>query len=97
MRFEIRFVPSADEDLDHYDARQQRIILDAIGRLLQSEADVESKRRKQLRPGAPAPWELRVGNHRVFYEIRPGGLVRVVAVGHEVHNELFIRGRKVEL
>jgi len=61
------------------------------------DADVESKRRKQLRPNPIAPWELRVGNHRVFYEVKPEGLVRVLAVGHKVHNELFIRAKKVEL
>ena len=33
----------------------------------------------------------------MFYEIRAEGVARVVAVGHKVHNELFIRGRKVEL
>ncbi len=97
MNFEIRFVPSADEDLDYYDARRQRIILDAIARFLESDADVETRRRKRLRPGSLAPWELRVGDNRVFYEIVPQGIVRVLAVGHKAHNELFVRGRKVEL
>jgi mRNA-degrading endonuclease RelE of RelBE toxin-antitoxin system len=97
MTFEIRFVPSADEDLNFYDARQQRIILEAIGRFLQSDADVETRRRKHLRPGALAPWELRIGDHRVFYEVTPERIVRVMALGHKMHNELLIRGRKVEL
>ena len=97
MRFEVRFVSSADEDLDHYVAREQRIILDAIGKFLESDADVHSKRRKQLRSNALAPWELRIGDYRVFYEIKSAGIVRVLAVGHKVHNDLFMRGRKVEI
>ncbi len=97
MKYDFRFIHSADEDLDYYEVRQQKIILDAIEKFLRFDADVESKRRKQLRPNPLAPWELRIGDFRVFYEIRDEGLIRVLAVGHKVHNELFIRGRRVEL
>ena len=55
MKFDIRFTPNADEDLDYYQVREQRIILDALGKFLQFDADVESKRRKQLRPNPLAP------------------------------------------
>ncbi len=91
MKFSVRFVPSADEDLDYYEAGARRIILDGIGKFLEADADVTSKRRKQLRPNPLAPWELRIGDYRVFYEIKPDGLVRVLAVGHKVRNDLFIR------
>ena len=97
MKFEIRFVRSADQDLEFYTAREQRIILDAIADFLEADANVESKRRKQLRPNPVAPWELRIGDYRVFYEIRDAALVRVLAIGHKVHNELFIRGQGVEI
>ena len=97
MKFTVRFVPSADGDLGYYEAREQRIILDAIGKFLEVNADVESKRRKQLRPNPLAPWELRIGDYRIFYEIKPEGLIRVLAVGHKVHNDLFIRDERVEL
>jgi mRNA-degrading endonuclease RelE of RelBE toxin-antitoxin system len=63
MKFEVSFVPSAAEDLDYYEVREQTVILDAIGRCLESDPDVESKRRKQLRPNPLAPWELRVGDY----------------------------------
>ncbi len=97
MKFEVKLVPSADEDLDFYGAREQGVILDAIEEFLEVDADVESKRRRPLRPNPVAPWELRLGDHRVFYEITVDRLVRVLAVGHKVHNDLFIRGRKVEI
>jgi len=97
MKFEVRFVQSADQDLEFYTAREQRIILGAIGAFLEVDADVESRRRKRIRPNLLAPWELRIGDYRVFYEIRTEGLVRVLAIGHKVHNDLFIQGKQVEI
>jgi mRNA-degrading endonuclease RelE of RelBE toxin-antitoxin system len=97
MKFKSTFVPSAEEDLAYYKAREQRIILDGIRRFLDVDANVQSKRRKRLRPNPLTPWELRVGQYRVFYEIPQEELVRVLAVGHKVHNDLFIRGQRVEL
>jgi mRNA-degrading endonuclease RelE of RelBE toxin-antitoxin system len=83
--------------LDFYGARDQRVILDAIEEFLEVDPDLESKRRRPLRPNPLAPWELRLGDYRVFYEITADRLVRVLAVGHKVHNELFIRGQKVDI
>lgn len=97
MKFEVRFVPSADEDLDHCQAQEQRVIRDAIEKFLEVDAGIENKRRKLLRPNPLAPWALRVGDFRVFYEIRDQRVVRVLAVGHKVHNVLFIRGRRAEI
>lgn len=97
MKHDIRFVPSADEDLDYYHAREQRIILDGIRRFLETDANVQSNRRKRIRPNPLGPWELRVGDYRIFYEIRADGLVRVLAAGHKRHNELYVRGRRLDL
>lgn len=55
MRFEVTFVPSADQDLEVYTAREQRVILGAITDFLEADANVESKRRKQLRLNPVAP------------------------------------------
>lgn len=90
-------MPSADEDLDYYQAQEQRIILGGIRTFLRADADVKSRRRKQLRQSPFAPWELRIGDYRVFYEVKPEGLVRVLAVGHKIHNDLLIRGERVEI
>jgi mRNA-degrading endonuclease RelE of RelBE toxin-antitoxin system len=96
MRFDVEFVPSADQDLESYSVREQRIILDAVAEFLETDANVETKRRKQMRANPLAPWELRIGDYRVFYEIREGR-VRVLAIGHKVHNELFIQGQKFNI
>ena len=97
MKFEVKFVPSADGDLDYYEAREQKVILDAIVEFLGVDANVETKRRKQLQPNPVAPWELRIGDYRVFYEVREEEIVRVLAIGHKEHNELFIRGKRVDI
>ena len=97
MRFEVGLVPSAVEDLHHFEAHEERIIVEGIREFLEVDADKENKRRKQLRANPLAPWELRVGDYRIFYEIRAGSVVEVLAVGRKVHNELFIRGRRAEI
>ena len=97
MKFEVKLTRSADGDIDVYTAWEQRIIFNAISAFLEVDADVPTKRRRQLRPNPLAPWELRIGDYRVFYEIREGRIVRVLSVGHKEHNVLFIRGRRVEI
>jgi mRNA-degrading endonuclease RelE of RelBE toxin-antitoxin system len=41
--------------------------------------------------------ELRIGAYRVFYDFEANNIVKIIAVGHKVHNNLYIRGKKVEL
>ena len=73
------------------------LILDAVMRCLRTDASLVSKKRKQLRRNPVAPWEFRLGKYRVFYEITGRGDVRVLAIGHKEHNDLFIRGERIEL
>ncbi|NQT51364.1 type II toxin-antitoxin system RelE/ParE family toxin [bacterium] len=97
MRFEVILLPSAERDLEWYTTRQQGIILDALTAFLELDADIETRRRKRLRDNAVGPWEIRVGEFRVFYELAAPQRVRVLAIGHKVHNALFIRGKRVEI
>ena len=46
MKFEVKFVPNAAQDLESYAGREQRIILDGMSEFLEFDANVESKRRK---------------------------------------------------
>ncbi len=104
MDYQVELTESAQDDIEYYEARDQRIIVAAIIANLKVDAEIPTKRRKQLRPNPIAPWELRVDRFRVFYSIEgatesesKGKGVKVVAVGHKEHNELFIRGEKVQL
>ena len=58
---------------------------------------VETRNRKRLRPNPIAPWELRVREMRVFYEVDEPGVVTVLAIGMKRGNRLYIEGEEVEL
>ena len=61
------------------------------------DATTETKRRKKLDPNRIAPWELRIDHYRIFYDSENTAVIKVVAIGYKDHNDLYIRGKKVEL
>jgi mRNA-degrading endonuclease RelE of RelBE toxin-antitoxin system len=69
VAYRIRFAESAEEHFAQLTARQQAIVLDAAKVQLRYEPLRETRNRKPLRPNPLAPWELRVGSLRVFYEV----------------------------
>jgi mRNA-degrading endonuclease RelE of RelBE toxin-antitoxin system len=97
MPFQVILTPSAEADLDYFKRFEQRVVVDAARRYLRNDADVESQHRKKLRANPMAPWELRFGKYRVFYELVDVTAVKIVAIGYKEHNDLFIRGRRVKL
>jgi len=97
MIFKVFITPGARDDLDYFRSREKKIILDAISEFLGVDANVETRRRKCLRANNLAPWELRVGDYRIFYEISDDTRVRVLAIGHKEHNDLFVQGKRIEL
>ena len=97
MRFEINFTDSVNEDLGYFKIYEQKAVIEGTKRYLRENANVVSKRRKQLRPNELAPWELKIGNYRVFYDFEEDNIVKIIAVGFKHHNELYIRGRRVTL
>lgn len=80
-------------------ARERTTALGAVVRQLSHEPLVETRNRKPLRPNPIAPWELRAGTLRVFYDVVVGnpGVVRVLAVGKKVGNVLHIGGQEIKL
>jgi mRNA-degrading endonuclease RelE of RelBE toxin-antitoxin system len=97
MRFDIYFTTDAELDLGALKVREQRIVVAGSNTHLTHDADQENRRRKRLQPNALAPWELRIEKYRVFYEIEDPGVVWITAVGVKEHNELYIRGQRVDL
>jgi mRNA-degrading endonuclease RelE of RelBE toxin-antitoxin system len=98
MAFEVEFSPRARDNLKKLRKRDQQIILDAIATQLTDQPGQPTRKRKRLEDNPLSPWELRVGDFRVFYDVnRDEELVVVVAVGHKVHNTLFIGDEEVEL
>ena len=99
MAHEIEFAASVQAHLECLTAGERVIALDAIARRLTHEPLVEARNRKPLRPNPIAPWELRIGALRVFYEVVPheGGAVRILAIGKKTGSVLHIGGQAIKL
>ena len=99
MSFEIEFAADVRQHLEKLTARERSTALRALERQLLHEPLIETRNRKPLRPNPVAPWELRVGNIRIFYEVAPGdpGVVRIVAVGKKEGNVVRIGGKEISL
>jgi len=97
MEYRISLTESAKKDIAYFEVHEQRIIVAGIIAHLKADAEVQTRRKKPLRPNPFAPWELRLARYRVFYSIEAEDTAKVVAVGHKEHNEIYIRGRRVHL
>lgn len=96
MMFHINLTSSAADDLDYFDAYEQRIIMAAVHTYLVHNAHVPTKRRKQLDSNPIAPWELKKDKYRIFYDII-NDTVNILAIGYKDHNDLFLRGKRVSI
>jgi len=99
MAYEIKFAESVKDQLTAFAARDRSKVLAAIEAQLVHEPLKKTRNRKPLRPNPLAPWELRVGKLRVFYDVAEAELksVYIVAVGEKRGNKLFISGKEIEL
>jgi len=75
------------------------MIMEGIERHLTQQPLKETRNRKLLRPNPLAPWELRVENLRIFYEVHweQPKTVRILAIGIKQGNKLLIGGEDVAL
>lgn len=100
MPFEIEFTQAAADQVRAYRAFDQQIILDGIELQLLHEPAVETRNKKHLVDNELFDWELRLGKFRVFYDVSTESdskVVKVKAVGHKVHNKLYIGSKEVNL
>src|SRR6266404_4394944 len=99
MAYQVEFAESVETHLEVLTVRQRAMVLEAIELQLANEPIVETRNRKPLRPNPVAPWELRIGKLRVFYDISEGPpqLVRVLAVGVKERNVLRVGGQEIPL
>lgn len=99
MPYTVLITPDARDDIRYFKPYEQRIIAHGIRTYLTNDAFVESTHRKNLDENDIAPWEVRVEHYRIFYkpDDEDTQTLVIVSVGHKAHNQLFIRGRKVQL
>ena len=103
--YEIRFADCVQKHLGVLTAGERARVLDAIRERLTHQPLVETRNRKPLRPNPIAPWELRVGSLRAFYDVvargreskMPADVVYVLAVGKKQRTVLRIAGEVVEI
>ena len=99
MVYEVRFADDVKGHLNALTIPERLAALDAIERQLLHEPLVETRNRKPLRPNPIAPWELRVGKLRVFYEVdaEKADVVNVLAIGIKTGNRLFIASQEMRI
>lgn len=75
------------------------MVIDQVEQQLTYQPMLPTRKRKVLRPNPLAPWQLRLGDVRVFYEVQeePTPVVTIKAVGKKIHNELWIARERIVL
>jgi mRNA-degrading endonuclease RelE of RelBE toxin-antitoxin system len=101
VAYEIVFSQEADKHLDALAARHRARVFAAVERQLREEPAVATRNRKPMDPEKRmfiAPWELRVGELRVYYSVEqePRRKVVIVAVGIKVRERVWIGGEEIE-
>jgi mRNA-degrading endonuclease RelE of RelBE toxin-antitoxin system len=93
--FDIEISHEAQLDLQSFRKFDQARISQEIEEQLRHEPNRETKRRKKLRSGHIAEWELRIGKIRVFYNVDVASpLVQIVRIGYKQRSKLFFRGEE---
>lgn len=99
MPYRIKYSPDFVNHLRGLTVRQQATVLDQVGIQLTHHPIEPTRNRKPMRPNSVAPRELRIGDLRVYYDVKdePGPVVLIRAVGRKVGNVVFVGGEEVEL
>jgi mRNA-degrading endonuclease RelE of RelBE toxin-antitoxin system len=98
-RFAIEVTREAERHLEWLSARDRATVFDTLDRRLAGEPTIENRNRKRLRPNPLAPWELRIGHLRVYFDVEeePRRVVTIQAVGIKDRSRLLIGGEEVQL
>lgn len=80
-------------------ARKQALVLDHVERQLAHQPTEQTRKRKRMRANPLAPWELRIGDIRVYYDVQasPVRMVLIRAVGVKEHGQLRLAGKVVAI
>lgn len=96
MQYRIEYSPETVNHFRVLTTRQQVTVLNTVEKQLRYQPAVETRNRKPMRPNPLAPWELRIGDLRVYYDIEdePDHVVYIRAVGIKERNNVRI-GKEV--
>lgn len=99
MPYRIEYSRDAEDHLSVLTARQQTVVLETVDKQLVHQPAVETRNRRPMRPNPVAPWELRIGNLRVYYDVEEELelVVYVRAVGVKERHRVRIGKEVIEL
>jgi len=99
MEHRIELSGEARDQLDSLSARERTRLLDVAREQLTHEPSRPTRNRKPMRPNPLAPWVLRVGHLRVYYEVteRPAPCVTIRAIGVKVRERVLVGGVEIDL
>ena len=99
MKYRIEYSPETEEHFQYLSKRQQVLVLGTVEKQLQFEPDIETKNRKPMRPNPLAPWELRIGSLRVYYDFEDSSerVVFIRAIGIKERNNVRIGKEVIKL
>ncbi len=97
--FRIEYALAAVQHLSSLTARQRATVLDVVALKLRHQPTVPARNRKRLRDNTLAPWELRIGDIRVYFDVEeaPEAVVTIRAVGVKTRERVVIGGEEVDL
>ena len=97
--FRIAYAEAAVRHLSDLTARQRATVLDVVALKLTHQPTVPTRSRKRLRDNTLAPWELRIGDIRVYFDVEeaPEAIVTIRAVGVKTRERVLIGGEEVDL
>jgi hypothetical protein len=96
--YRIEYGPETEQHFRELTPPDSARVLDTVRRHLTHQPTVETRNRKRMRPNPLAPWELRIGDPRVYFSVEEGPerVVKIRAVGIKKQgNRLFIGGEEV--
>jgi mRNA-degrading endonuclease RelE of RelBE toxin-antitoxin system len=99
MPYRIQYSAEAVNHLRLLTAGERATLVDAVEKQLAYEPSVETRNRKRMRPNPVAPWELRAGIIRVYYDIveTPEPTVFIRAIGVKRRSQVVIGGEVMDL
>ena len=99
MTHQIEYSPDAENHLKGLTTHQRAIVIDQVEQQLTHQPMCETRNRKPMRPNSIAPWELRIGRLRVYYDVdkSPDAVVRIRAVGVKERTHVGIGTEVVQL
>jgi len=99
MPYAVTYSPETVEHMEALTARQRAMVLEGVDEQLIHQPTIETQNRKPMRANSLAPWELRIGDLRVYYDVQesPEPEVQIRAVGVKERNQVRIANKVVQL